>query len=234
VNFPTTSWSLVLAAKREDGGVTRQAMERLCQAYWYPVYGYIRTRVGSADEAGDLTQEFFLRLLDKRRLDAIEAPRGRFRWFLQAAVKHFLANERDRQRAQKRGGGRPALSFDRERAEEAYRMEPPDPATPETIFERRWCLLLLDRAMDRLRRDYEASGKLALFQGLKPYLVGAGGAPSYRASAAKLGLSEGAVKVAVHRMRRKFAEALRAEIAETVAGESEIDGELQFLMATFQ
>ncbi len=237
MNFPTTSWSLVLAAKQEQGSNSvgsQGAMERLCQAYWYPVYAYVRARGSSPDAALDLTQEFFLRLLDKHQLNSIEAPRGRFRWFLQTAVKHFLANEYDRARAQKRGGGRAALPLEIGDAEQRYLLEPADPATPETLFDRRWSLLLLNRAMDRVRAEHERSGKGAQFDRLRPYLVGDEDAASYRAAAEQLGATEGAVKVAVHRMRRRFGEALREEIAETVAGAEEVDAELQFLLKALQ
>lgn len=228
----------MLAAREEQQAppetASRQAIERLCQAYWYPVYAYIRARNSSPEAARDLTQEFFLRLLDKHHLNAIDAPRGRFRWFLQTAVKHFLANEYERARAQKRGGGRAFLSLEMQRAEDAYRREPADPATPETLFDRRWSLLLLNRAMDRLRAEHENSGKGGQFDRLRPYLVAEEDAPSYRAAAEALGATEGAVKVAVHRLRRRFAEALRAEIAETVSSESEVDAELQFLLGALQ
>lgn len=202
-------------------------MEMLCSAYWYPVYGYIRARGKDAEEARDLTQEFFLRLLDKRTLDSIEGPRGRFRYFVQAAVKNFLANEYDRAQAQKRGGGVETISLEMGRAEEMYQMEPPDLRTPERIFDRRWGLAVLRRAMDRLER--EQAGKSGQFEKLRAYLVG-DEEGSYREVAAALGVSEGTARVTMHRLRRRFAEVLRAEIAETVNGPEEVDEELRFLM----
>jgi RNA polymerase sigma factor (sigma-70 family) len=232
LRFPTTSWSLVLAARQEQATLPREAVARLCQAYWYPVYGYIRSRGLAPEDARDLTQEFFLRLLDKQYLNAVDAPRGRFRWFLQAAVKRFLVNEYHRARAARRGGGAPLLSLEMDGAERRYSREPADPATPETVFDRRWSLLLLERALDRLRRDHEARGQGRLFEQLKPHLTGEAG--SYRAAAEALGSTEGAVKVAVHRLRRRFAESLRQEIGETVASEDDIDAELRFLMDTLQ
>jgi len=230
VNFPTTSWSLVLAAKQERSGASRSALERLCKEYWYPVYAYIRSRKSSPEDARDLTQEFFLRLLDKHYLDAIEAPHGRFRWFLLAGIKNFLANEYDRSRAQKRGGGRVFLSLQMDGAEQMYRLEPVDQLTPEKIFDRRWSLLLLDRAIQRLQRDYAKSGKERQFDNLKQYLVGDDAGQPYRATARALGTTEGAIKVAIYRLRRDFAEVLRAEIAETVLNENEVDAELRFLI----
>lgn len=234
MGFPTTSWSLVLAAKQGPAEVSREALEKLCEGYWYPVYAYIRSRGNSPDDARDLTQEFFFRLLDKDYLAAIDTPRGRFRWFLQGAIKNFLANEYDARQAQKRGGGRVIQSLDAERAEQAYRLEPADQLTPEKIFDRRWGLLLLNRVMDRMSQEHEKSGRSDHFARLKQYLVGDDDAISYRDAAQALGATEGAVKVAVHRLRRRFAEVLRAEIAETVVDAGEIDGELMFLMGALR
>jgi len=228
LNFPTTSWSLVLAAKQEGAAVSGEALERLCKLYWYPVYGFIRARGHSPDAARDLTQEFFLRLLDKRHLNAIDAPRGRFRWFLQTAVRNFLANEYDRAQAQKRGGGHAFLSLEMEGAEQMYRIEPADPHTPETIFDRRWGLLLLSRAMERMREETPN------FDRLQPHLMGDEDRISYKELAAELGSTEGAARVAVHRLRRRFGEILLEEIAGTVRDENEVDGELQFLMGALQ
>ena len=224
----------MLAAKQGPSELSREALERLCELYWYPVYAYIRSRGNSPDDARDLTQEFFFRLLDKYYLDAIEAPRGRFRWFLQGAIKNFLANEYDARHAQKRGGGRIIQSLDADRAEQAYRLEPADPATPEKIFDRRWGLLLLNRVMDRLNQEQEKSGKSDQFARLKQYLAGDDDGISYRDAAQAMGATEGAVKVAVHRLRRRFAEVLRAEIAETVVDSDEVDGELMFLMSALR
>ena len=212
----------MLAAKRDGSQV---ALERLCAAYWYPVYGYIRSRGRDAEAAKDLTQEFFLRLLDKRYLDSIEGPRGRFRYFVQAAVKNFLANEYDRERALKRGGGAVTVSLEMDGAEERYRLEPPDERTPERIFDRRWGLEVLRRATERLARE-QGGGS---FEKMRPYLVGEEEG-SYREVAAVLGVSEGTARVTMHRMRRRFAEVVRAEIGETVDGAAEVDEELRFLM----
>lgn len=226
---------LVPGVGRKQGPAefSREALEKLCELYWYPVYAYIRSRGNSPDDARDLAQEFFFRLLDKDYLEAIEAPRGRFRWFLQGAIKNFLANEYDARRAQKRGGGRVIQSLDVDHAEGVYRLEPVDSATPEKIFDRRWSLLLLNRVMERMGEEHAKSGKSEHFVRLKQYLVGDDDV-SYRDLAQAIGLTEGAVKVAVHRLRRRFAEMLRAEIAETVADANEVDGELVFLMGALR
>jgi RNA polymerase sigma factor (sigma-70 family) len=234
MSFPTTSWSLVLAAKQKTSAASELALDKLCHQYWYPVYAYIRCRGGSGEDARDLTQEFFLHLLEKHYLNAIDAPRGRFRWFLQAAVKNFLANEYDRSQTQKRGGKQIFLSLDMARAENMYRLEPVDQLTPEKIFDRRWSLLVLDRVTDLLRQEYEKLGKGVYFDRLQPYLVGDDAEQSYRDLASALSTTEGAIKVAVHRLRRRFAEVLRAEIAETVSNESEIDTELRFLASAIR
>jgi len=194
------------------------------------VYAYIRSRRNSPEDARDLTQEFFLRLLDKHYLKAIDAPRGRFRWFLQAAIKNFLANDWQRIHTIKRGSGRVILSLDTDRAEQMYRLEPADQLTPEKLFDRRWALLSLNRAFERLSQEQEKSGKSAVFGHLRQYLVAGDDHASYRDSAQEMGVTEGAVKVAIHRLRRRFAEVLRAEIAETVTDESEVDAELRFFM----
>ena len=200
-------------------------LEQLCRLYWYPVYAYIRARGQTPDASRDLTQEFFLRLLDKQSLSAIQAPRGRFRWFLQAAVKNFLANEYDRERTRKRGGGQPLLALEMDGAEGMYRIEPADPHTPETLFDRRWALLLLQRTKERLEKE---TPQFAL---LEPHLTLDDDRISYRELAAKLGSTEGAARVAVHRLRRRYGEMLREEIAGTVLDEHEVDAELQFLMS---
>ncbi len=188
----------------------------------------MRRRGTSADDARDLTQAFFTRLLEKNDLAAARGERGRFRSFLLAAVKHFLANERDRSRAARRGGGAAHLSLDFAGAERLFRNEPRARHTPETLFELRWAWTLLERGLGRLRREYARSGKEELFDRLKIYLTG-GGTP-YRDAAAELGLGEGAVKVAVHRLRKRFGEVLRHEIAETVARGEETEEELRHLL----
>jgi RNA polymerase sigma factor (sigma-70 family) len=229
-HFGTTHWSLVLAARdRADPGA-RDALASLCALYWYPLYAYVRRRGHGADEAHDLTQEFFTRLLAKDFLASVDRSKGKFRSFLLAAFNHFLANERDHDRAKKRGGGRPALSLDAADAAGRYRDEPGSGLTPEKLFERRWALALLQQVMGRLRADYEAKDKGRLFDRLRGFLVGEKGA-GYRPTADELGLSEGAVKVAVHRLRQRYRELLHEEIGRTVATPEEIEEEIRELFA---
>ncbi|MGD0091954.1 MAG: sigma-70 family RNA polymerase sigma factor [Planctomycetota bacterium] len=225
--FATTHWSVVLAAGRGDSPQARDALGRLCQAYWYPLYAYARRQGSSAQDAQDLTQEFFARLLEKDGLAGV-AGVARFRAYLLAAFKHFLSNERDRAQAQKRGGAVSALSLDARDAESRYSAEPSGGATPEKLFERRWALELLDRALVRVEGEYNQAGKRELFEALQPCLAGGGVAQAQ--IAAELKLSEGAVKVAAHRLRRRYREVLRAEIGDTVAQPGEIEDELRVLM----
>jgi RNA polymerase sigma-70 factor (ECF subfamily) len=228
--FLTTRWSVVLEAGR--GGASessRAALGELCETYWYPLYAYVRRRGWGSEDSRDLTQAFFARLLEKNVVHTADPARGRFRAFLLGSLKNFLANEWDRETAQKRGGGRPKLSLDFELADERLRREPVEHATPEHEYERNWALAVLERALARLEADYRARGKLALFERLKPALTAGDEDEPRRAMAGDLGMTEGAVKVAVHRMRQAFKEALRAEIAETVKTDADIDDELRIL-----
>ncbi len=227
--FKTTRWSVVLAAGTRSDPHSDDALATLCLAYWHPLYVYIRRRGYSADEASDLTQEFFARLMEKQYLHHANVERGRFRSFLLAAVNHFLANERDRVRAQKRGGGRPPLPLEMETAEGLYLREPGDARTPERVFERRWALTMLDRVLATLRQEYDASGRAALFDRLKDLLASGRTEEPYARVAAALGTSEGAVKVAVHRLRRRFGDLLRKEIAQTVPSADQVDDEIRYL-----
>jgi RNA polymerase sigma factor (sigma-70 family) len=228
--FASTRWSLVVAA-RGEAPEARAALAVLCQAYWHPLYAYARRRLANADDAQDLTQEFFARLLEKDYLQAADPRRGKFRSFLLAAFKHFLANERERATAQKRGGGRRPLPLDFEDGERRYRHEPADATTPETLYARRWALTLLEQALARLRQEFAAAGKEALFEALKGTLTGDGTAEPYARIGRDLGLSEPAVKTAVHRLRRRYQELLRAEVAQTVASPEEVEDELRDLFA---
>jgi RNA polymerase sigma-70 factor (ECF subfamily) len=228
--FATTHWSLVLAARDRAEPGADDALSSLCGLYWYPLYAYVRRRGHGADEAHDLTQEFFARLLEKDFLAGVDRGKGQFRSFLLAACNHFLANEHDRARAKKRGGGRAVLSLDAADAEGRYLGEPADALTPEKLFERRWALALLQQVMARLRDEFEAKGKARLFDRLRGFLVGEKGV-GYRQAADELGLSEGAVKVAVHRMRQRYRELLHEEIARTVGAPEEVEEELRALFA---
>lgn len=229
--FETTQWSIVLAAGRAASESSRAALATLCDRYWYPVYVYVRRRGHDADEAEDLTQAFFAALLEKRYVDAADPARGRFRSFLLTAVKHFLSNERDRANAAKRGGGRAIVSLDAEAAEGRYRLEPSHDATPERLFERRWALTLLDRTIATLRAEQERAGHAERFDRLKGFLTGEGGDGGYAAAAAALDLSEGAIKVAVHRLRKRYRELLRAEIAQTLDDPATVEDEIRALFA---
>jgi RNA polymerase sigma-70 factor (ECF subfamily) len=220
-----------LAAGAGDTTCARDALARLCQTYWHPLYAYVR-RVGhSPPDAQDLTQEFFARLLEKNYLTEADESRGRFRSFLLASLKHFLANEWDKARAQKRGGAQIPISIDVASAETSCHWEPADNSTAEKIFERRWALTLLDGVLRRLKEEYVQDGKENLFEQLKPTLTEASRSVRYAEIAVRLGTSEGAVKVAVHRLRQRYREVLRAEIAGTVATPSEVEDEIRSLFA---
>jgi RNA polymerase sigma-70 factor (ECF subfamily) len=226
--FVTTHWSVVLTAGRSDTTRAQDALSKLCQTYWHPLYAYVRRLGNSPPDAQDLTQEFFTRLLQKHYLAAADEHRGRFRSFLLAALKHFLANEWDKAGAQKRGGGQIPLSIDFGPAETSCRFEPVD-TTADKIYERRWALTLLEQVLGRLREEYVRAGREKLFDQLKPTLTEASRTVRYAEMGARLGLSEGAVKVAVHRLRLRYREVLRAEIADTVASPEEVEDELRNL-----
>jgi RNA polymerase sigma-70 factor (ECF subfamily) len=217
----------VLAAGAEASTRRRAALESLCGSYWYPLYAFERRRGSGPEEARDLVQGFFAALLEKEWVRDADPGRGRFRTFLLAAFRHFCSHERERARAQKRGGGRTVLPLDFESGEGRFLREPADDRTPERLYERRWALALLDGALERLRDRHRREGRADLFEALQPYVGGAGSEGSYAAAGARLGMSEGAVKVAVHRLRRRFRETLREAIAETVADPSEVDDEIR-------
>jgi len=230
-SFAATRWSVVLAAAR--GAVSAradEAMAELCRVYWFPLYAYVRRRGCETSEAEDLTQEFFARLLAKNYLASVTPEKGKFRAFLLASLKHFLANEWDRSRAQKRGGGRRPLSLDALNAEDRYRLEPSHNLTAERLYERHWALTLLERILGRLEMEWTVHGKKPLFDSLKSTLTGSAEA-GYAATGEELGMTEAAVKVAAHRLRRRYRELLREEIAQTVARPEEIDEEIRYLLA---
>jgi RNA polymerase sigma factor (sigma-70 family) len=228
-HFVTTQWNLVVSAGRTSATERHDALEQLCRAYWYPVYAFVRRRGHDPDQAQDLTQEFFARLLEKNYLHSAHPAKGRFRTFLLTAVERFLTNEWIKARRQKRGGGRPLLPLNGEEAESLYQLEPADPATPERLFDRKWALALLRRAMDELRAEAKAAGREALFQEVRSVLSGDSAAAPYAEIAARLQMTEGAVKAAVHRWRRRYADLVRDAVAQTVAAPGEVEAEIREL-----
>ena len=230
--FATTHWSMVVRAGGRDSPEAAGSLASLCENYWFPLYAFVRRSGYAADNAQDLTQEFFVRLLAKNYLAAADPERGRFRSFLLGALKHFLANHERHRSAQKRGGCRPMLSLDFHTGESRYRrIEPVDNLTPERLYEKRWAMTLLDLVLGRLREESRAAGKLDLFDRLKQFLAGGCGQPAYSQVAAELGTSEGAVKVSVHRLRRRYRKLLTEEIGRTIAGAEELEDELRELLA---
>jgi RNA polymerase sigma factor (sigma-70 family) len=227
--FPTTRWTLVIAAGDPHRKEARSALVSLCENYWYPLYAYLRRRGYPADQAQDLTQEFFIRVLEGRYLDRADPEKGRFRSFLLTSLKFFVADEGDRHRALKRGGGVLApLEFPS--GEERYQREPAHDETPERIFERRWALAVLDRVVEKLRSEFVHHGRPEHFDRLKVFLLGQSDAP-YATLAREMNTSEGALKVAIHRLRKRYRELFRQEIADTVADPGEVESELRFLAA---
>ncbi len=227
--FATTNWSVVLAAGgREDSG-SQQALAELCQAYWYPVYAYVRRRVSDVQEAQDLTQEFFARLLEKHSIESADPSRGRFRAFLLTACKRFLVNQWHKARAAKRGGGQIPLSLDFDSGESKYVVEAVDTLTADRLYERQWALALLARVMERFREEFANKQKEPHFEQLKQFISGSMGTEAYRAAADVLGISEGAVKVAAHRLRTRYRDLLRSEIGQTVEEPKDVDDEIRSL-----
>jgi RNA polymerase sigma-70 factor (ECF subfamily) len=226
--FATTHWTMVLNAGRSDSLRARDALTQLCQTYWYPLYAYIRRRGDSAADAEDLTQGFFARLLELNSLADVRREKGKFRSFLLASLNHYLSDQWDRQRAQKRGQGQ-CISLEAAEAEARWSREPADTLTPEKLFERKWAVTLLEVSVQRLQREYESAGKGPLFMALRFSIVGEKPDEPYAKLATDLGLSEPALRVAVHRLRQRYRQLLRAEIAQTVATEAEVNGEIRHL-----
>lgn len=229
--FVTTRWTVVLQAGRRSSPHSDRALADLCQQYWYPLYAYVRRRVNSREDAEDLTQGFFASFLAKNYLEGLSAERGKFRAFLLAALKHFLANEWDKAGRQKRGGGVQHLSLDWQQADERFHFEPPDHATPDRLFDREWALALLERVIQRLQTECVAQGRAELFAQARGYLMVGEAAIPYAQAATKLGMDEGAVRVAVHRLRKRYRELLREEIAQTVNDPAQVKEELKSLQA---
>jgi RNA polymerase sigma-70 factor (ECF subfamily) len=232
VRFETTNWSVIVEATTGDSAVAKQALAVLCESYWPPIYAFIRGKGHSPADAEDLTQAYFARFLEKRYLADFRPEVGRFRTFLRASVGHFLANEWDREKAQKRGGGKTILSLDVEEAEERWRREPVDRLTPEAIFERQWAAAMLARCLARLREEYDEPDRRGRFENLKPYLVAGGSDAGYEGLARELGTSEATARVAVHRLRKRFAVVMREEVARTVASPGDVDAEIRWLLTT--
>ena len=229
--FTTTHWTVVLSAREQGSPEAEAALEKLCRTYWYPLYAYVRRQGNDEASAKDLTQEFFARFLQKKRLDHVQREKGRFRSFLLASLKNFLADERDKARAQKRGGGQTLLSLDDDTAEDRYRLEPADNMTPDKLFEQRWVLTLLDQAKARLKEEYAQAGKANLYERLRVFEAGDPDAPTYAQVAAELDLTESAVKSAAHRLRQRYGELVREEVAHTVGSSAEVDEELRHLIS---
>jgi RNA polymerase sigma factor (sigma-70 family) len=231
-HFVTTRWSIVLAAGTgAPSEVAHEALRTLCETYWYPLYAFLRSRGHDPEDAEDLTQAFFARLLEKQSLRHADPARGRFRSFLLTSLKHFAANEYQRGAAQKRGGGAATISLEFERGEGRFQLEPATSETPESSFDRAWAFALLERVIARLEAEMAATGRAPQFVRLKAYLTGDEPQTSYAEAARDLGASAGAIKVAVHRLRRRFRDLIGDEIAQTVASPEEIEDELRHLRA---
>ncbi len=230
-HFQTTLWTIVIQAGRSDSTLARKALAQLCQTYWYPLYAFVRRQGYQAHDAQDLTQSFFARLLEKHSLGQVDREKGKFRSFLLASLKNFLANEWDKGQAQKRGGKQQVISLDHDSAESRYGLEPSHDLSPDKIFERRWALTLLEQVLANLREEYHADDKSDLFDQLKTTLTGESGSKPYATIAERLGMTEGAIKVAAHRLRHRYRELIRAEIAQTVSSAEDVDDELRHLLS---
>ncbi|MBI5687705.1 MAG: sigma-70 family RNA polymerase sigma factor [Verrucomicrobia bacterium] len=231
--FVTTRWTHVLLAGRKNSPQADVALEELCRCYWYPLYAYVRRHGHSKEDAEDLTQTFFERFLQKNYLEGLSAERGRFRAFLLASLKHFLANEWDRAGRQKRGAHATHLSLDWRGADTRYRLDLRDDLSPDTLYDRAWAVALLERVVGRLRDECAADGKAELFTQLKPLLMADKTTISYPQASAALGISEEAARVAVHRLRRRYRALLREEIAQTLAEPAQVQEEMRALFAAF-
>lgn len=225
--FPTTRWTLVVAAGDRHRKEARSALISLCENYWYPLYAYLRRRGYAAHEAQDLTQEFFLRVLEGHYLNRADPEKGRFRAFMLTSLKFFVADEKDRHRAHKRGGGA-VVQLEFVSGEERYQREPTHEETPEKLFERRWAVSVLERVIGKLREEFVQHGRPEHFERLKVFLLGQSDAP-YAVLAREMSTTEGALKVAIHRLRRRYRYLFRQEIADTVADSAEVESELRYL-----
>ena len=229
-SFTTTHWSVVLNA-RGNSQNSADSLARLCATYWYPLYAFVRHRGFNKEEAEDLTQEFFARLLAGKFLESVDPAKGKFRSFLLASMKYFLANEWDKSQTQKRGAGLKLISLDAQDPETRYKLEPVTDLTPEKLYERRWALTVIERTFAQLRADYTAPEKQRWFDRIKPLLLGEPGESTYAEIATELETNEGALKVAVHRLRQRFGQTLRNIIAETIADPADVESEIAHLIA---
>jgi RNA polymerase sigma-70 factor (ECF subfamily) len=232
-HFVTTHWSVVLAAGQADAAAGLSALEELCRTYWYPLYAYVRRRGHQPEQAQDLTQEFFLRLIEKQSLRLADSTRGKFRSFLLTSLKHFLINEREKAHAAKRGGPQSFQPLAWEEAESRYLAEPSRDLTPDQLFDKRWAVTIVERAQHRLREEFAAANKLPLFEQLQGHVWG-DGAAGYTESAARLNTTEGALRIAAHRMKDRFRSLLREEVAHTAASADEVDAELRYLISVLR
>ena len=229
--FATTHWSVVLTAGKSSSTEQKQALETLCQSYWFPLYAYLRRRGYDTQQAEDYTQAFFAHILERKDLQTADPKYGKFRSFLLVRLKYFLSDERDRAHAKKRGGNKKVLSLDIENAEGQYALEPAIQLSPEMLFEKSWAITVLERTMERLEAEMARKNKQKLFDCLKVYLTADKNAIPYQDMAAELKISDGSVRVAVHRLRRRYRKLLRDEIAQTVNSEDKIDEEIECLLA---
>ncbi len=240
--FPDTRWSLVVGVRDArghggegaEGALADRALAELCRLYWFPLYVFVRRRGFAAHDAEDLTQGFLARLIERGDFGSADREKGKLRSYLLGALKNYLSERHKYDTAQKRGGGAQVISIDAAAAEERYALEPADERTPETLFEKRWALTVLENILERLRAEYAKRDRLPLFETLQPMLAWGGGDGDYGAAAAALGITENNVRVSLHRLRKRYGELMREEIAETVAEEGEVEGELQHLMAALR
>jgi RNA polymerase sigma-70 factor (ECF subfamily) len=231
--FATTHWTVVLAAGRSSSREAEVALEELCRTYWYPLYVFVRRQTPTREDAEDLTQAFFARFLEKNYLEKLDSEKGRFRAFLLASLKHFLANEWDKANRLKRGGGQANLSLDWQSADTRYQIDPADNLSPDKLYDRAWAVTLLERVIARLGEESAAEGKSQLFEELKPYLMVGKSAIPYAQAANALAMNESAVRVAVHRLRKRYRELLRLEIGQTLSDPAQSDEEMNTLFSAF-